>query len=676
MGQTDRAGPPRPRLTFRVGVVGHRPDRLPSDPAELAGLRRRLSFVLEAAKARVRAFADGPDAVLYDDESPALTAVSALAEGVDRLFAATALDAGYRLIAPMPFARAEFEEDFDEPEASAAEARSASLAEFHAILERAERGPGLTCFELDGRRDQAQSAYGAAGRVVLNQSDLLIVVWDGGPARGRGGTLETLREAIGFQVPVLWVEPWPPFAWAMLTLDADLTCLDSESPCSPPWSFAQHPAEDERALAEAVAAIVKSELEPPTLPAAESGGGGDDREEARARTTAWFAARAPRIDPFILWKLFRDLVGEGRLRIPNLRVESPTAHPPPEWRVAEDEAAAGPMAFAGAPPSLSRLLESLWPPFAFADRLADYYADAHRSGFIAASLLAAMVVFAALIPVALGVASGPRAGIDLIFISGEGVILLVLGASFFLARRGRWHERWLEYRMLAEWIRQLRFLIPLGGGRPLPRSQAHLTVYGEPTQSWMYWQVRAIARDVGLPNAVCDSAYIGGCLDHLRAVVGDDVSGQIGFHRVNAERSDRIQRRLHAITSALLATTIAAVVLNFAMRAGAHGPLIDLADRAGSLLIVLSAGLPALGAALANINNLGEFAHMAKRSRALRAAFERLKSEIDTLRRRAGPTGAPPMSEVASLASRMAAVMVEEGVDWRVVMLELPHSAT
>ena len=71
-----------------------------------------------------------------------------------------------------------------------------------------------------------------------------------------------------------------------------------------------------------------------------------------------------------------------------------------------------------------------------------------------------------------------------------GTILLLL----IWSRRSRWQERWTEYRLLAELIRELRFLVPLGGGKPLPRMPAHMAVYGDPARTWMYWHMRAIAR--------------------------------------------------------------------------------------------------------------------------------------------------------------------------------------
>src|SRR5258705_5402847 len=45
--------PPKPRLVFRVGVVGHRPNRLQS--ANLSALSTRLGFLLDTVRTQVEA---------------------------------------------------------------------------------------------------------------------------------------------------------------------------------------------------------------------------------------------------------------------------------------------------------------------------------------------------------------------------------------------------------------------------------------------------------------------------------------------------------------------------------------------------------------------------------------------------------------------------------------------
>ncbi len=115
---TARPSPPRARLAFRVGIVGHRPDRLPKDPAILDALQKQIGRVLELVQSEVFKFgsADRTSATaLYAPDRPILRAVSPLAEGSDRMFGEEAIKLGYEVLCPMPFYREEFERDFVPP---------------------------------------------------------------------------------------------------------------------------------------------------------------------------------------------------------------------------------------------------------------------------------------------------------------------------------------------------------------------------------------------------------------------------------------------------------------------------------------------------------------------------------------------------------------------------------
>jgi len=174
------SSPPPARLAFRVGIVGHRPNRLQA--ADAAALSQTLGSILAAVRETIVSF-HGEPGHPYAQDPPVLRAVSPLAEGADRSFADAALRCGYELCCPMPFHQVEYEKDF----AAAHPDGTGSLVEFRELLQRAEQGNGLVAFELDGTRDDEGAAYGAAGRVVLIQSDLLVAVWDGGEAQGAGG---------------------------------------------------------------------------------------------------------------------------------------------------------------------------------------------------------------------------------------------------------------------------------------------------------------------------------------------------------------------------------------------------------------------------------------------------------------------------------------------------------
>ncbi len=91
-------------------------------------------------------------------------------------------------------------------------------------------------------------------------------------------------------------------------------------------------------------------------------------------------------------------------------------------------------------------------------------------------------------------------------------------------------------------------------------------------------------------------------------------------------------------------------------------------------LVFCSATLPALGAALAGISTQGEFARLARRSAAMEDGFKAFASEITALR----PGGVdaadgPTLAKVTPLAGKIAAAMVEENADWRVVFIDRPH---
>ena len=223
---TKSNSPPRARLAFRVGIVGHRPDRLPKDQSTLDALQRLLRCVLEVVQAEVSAFASTNRAnarPVYSSDRPILRAISPLAEGSDRMFAEEAIDLGYELLCPMPFLQDEFENDFLPPHGQEED----SLVRFHDLLTRAREGAGCVTYELDGQRLVTSEAYAMAGRVVLNQSDLLVAVWDRGKAAGGGGTVQTIREAIHYRVPVLWINALRPEVWKLLLTEDDISWVET-----------------------------------------------------------------------------------------------------------------------------------------------------------------------------------------------------------------------------------------------------------------------------------------------------------------------------------------------------------------------------------------------------------------------------------------------------------------
>jgi hypothetical protein len=160
-----------------VGVTGHR--SLPD--ADLPLLRQRVRELLSLAT---------------DPHETSWLATS-LAEGADRLVAEEALTLGYELYCPLPFARAEYEKDFDTQE---------SVAWFRDALARSARIDTTEWSEPMARTD----GYTAAGRAMLDASWTLLALWDGLPPRGEGGTGQMVQEAITRGMPVFHVPASAP----------------------------------------------------------------------------------------------------------------------------------------------------------------------------------------------------------------------------------------------------------------------------------------------------------------------------------------------------------------------------------------------------------------------------------------------------------------------------------
>jgi hypothetical protein len=56
--------------------------------------------------------------------------------------------------------------------------------------------------------ESTEEAHMAGGRAVVDNSDVLVAVWDGQPARGHGGTADVMAYARqrGVRVEVIWPE--------------------------------------------------------------------------------------------------------------------------------------------------------------------------------------------------------------------------------------------------------------------------------------------------------------------------------------------------------------------------------------------------------------------------------------------------------------------------------------
>lgn len=579
--------------------------------------------VLAAIKLEVLAF-QAAHRSLYDDAVPVMRAISPLAEGSDRILAREAIPHGYEVCCPFPFAQSEFERDFGPGRALEA----GSLETFQQLLAQAERETALVRFQLDGDRDDEPTAYGHGGRVVLNQSDILVVVWDGARLGRRGGTESTFDAAQERGVPVVWIDAHAPHRWQLLQ--------------KPPAQGAGRATPSAQGTPEDLAKLVRSLLD---LPGVESGSG-------LPALLRFYAERKPRLDPAIVWRMFRMVFGGAKWQRPELTLKVFEAKVSGEFP-SDVSSASG------------RLIDWLRPYYAWPDQLAVYFSNAYRGAFLLAYGLAAAAVGLALTPVAASWLGEPDHNKAIAAAIAEFAAIVAIIALIRRGQKRKWHERWIDYRLAAELVRHLRMASLLGGERPFPQLAAHFAKYGQPGATWASWYVRAIERRCGLPDATIDHDYLARSLEELTALI----RGQRNYHLAIAQQSHRTEKWLHRSGLALLDSTLAAGAFHIA---GGFVPGVPHSPRWTGALIAMAAFLPALGASLAGINNQGEFRRIAKRSDAMAGHLEKLLAETAALTSANGSPGPLRWAVVADLTARVTQLMVNEVLDWRVVFLDRP----
>lgn len=510
-----------------------------------------------------------------------LRLITGLAEGADCIAADCATARGWALDVVLPFFRDDFADDFEEgPARDQFRARLATAA---------------ATFELPGDRAAAGGqgvAYERAGRIVLSQSDILVAIWDGGPVRGRGGAAQIVAEAVLLGIPVIQIDPAdvqsPKLLWDGLEeLDLGQQSVDTVA----------------RGDLSGLTGLIRGLLDPPSDPDSrailarldDKGGSRWAIAFGYPMLLAIMGVRRPKRSDFS-----RD-IGLGA------PAGIPTAH------------CAADTAFSGA------LREELMPRFAQADAVATRTAQLFRSVYVTNFLLAALAVVLSLLGLALPASTKP------LLISLELVTIAAILIQTRVGNRAGWHRLWLDNRALAEQLRCLALSAQLG--------DLDLRETSARAAGWVNWYARGTSRDLGLPSARCDAAYLACVRDSLIALIDD----QVGYLASDSQRMHRLEHRLHTLGTVMFGMTVVTCIALLVFKA-ADAMIHSLDTLSQPLTIaatIISAALPAVGAAIYGIRMQGDFSGIAERNRAIGEQLETLRNVIvedeltfDTLARR------------------------------------------
>ena len=558
---------------MRVGITGHRPNKLTG--AMIARVQKQLPEIFAAIERTAASILTG-SAPVYANEPADFRMISGFAEGADQI-AVAACPAGWRIEAILPFPRQEYLKDF----ASSAAGDGRDVRD--EFLQSLARASVVT--EIDNTpSDSRDQGYAKAGSFMLRQIDVLVAVWDGKPPKP-AGTGSIARGAAAAGIPVIWLSTHGEGTTRLITQ-------------LPPGSEPQVIA-SECTDASLLAALAPAFTAPTRSPAPRAARTGLDRYFGeRWKRRAWFTA----------YDALRQ-VARRRWPRPVLRLPSFEQHCH-DW---DAFLAAVP----AAPDLRERIRQVLAPRHAWADTLAVHYSHFYRSAYVFCYFLSAVAVFIALGTVFIH--DDPQAsvrealGTKAVFVGCELVVIGAIILTVWLGLNRHWHERWLNYRALAEMLRHGRFLAFVSEFGRLQTSGA-----GARDTPWMLWYVRATMREIGLPGATLDRAYRHAL---LAATYKEEIAGpqgQLEYNMHNIKVAREIDHLLHrlgvgcfVLTSVILAVFLALFGLDHLI---ASTLIETLLVAAKPFVTFLSAGLPALGAAVAGIRVHGDFEASVRRS--------------------------------------------------------------
>ena len=587
-----------PKAVFRIGVVGHRPDKLSTKTME--ALPSVLAKLFSTLDTEVRATFEkaGP---MYDQNTPtAIRLVSGLAAGADLMAGETAQSLAWQTQFLLPESLQHFKVRLSSDE----------QLKFEQIVSQSS---SLTEVTVYGEEAITSAPHAALGQLLLQNIDLLVTVWDGAPGRGKGGTADLIAEALEMQIPVLWLDAAYPSR--IRYLDSTMTPSITDNEHS--WQLK-------------IQSYLDTVLLPPTA---------NDEPQAFARLKEYAGEKERRWNLGLAFPIFQFLFAGRRLRISDLH-QAPAAETQQKaWQKELQGDATGALAQTGA---------MVFAQYAQADRLANYYAQLYRSASVMNYTLTAVSVLMALMGL---LVSDWKLWWVLLEL---GLISLVL-INTSVGNRGRWHQKWLDYRQLAESLRVMLKLSPLAVNGQLFTSQLAQLHRGQGNR-WIEWYFSAVNRSANLPGTKIDMSIVG----QFKQGLADYAADQVQYHQHTATIAHRTDHRLHVLGNICLYGTVLSCLVFLVC----YVVMPTLAASLKYWVTFFCAVLPAFGAAAFGLRHHGDYEGVAQRSKATANHLQLFKNSIGD--------NALGFAEMLKLAHQLNGHSHLELRDWRVTFERRP----
>jgi hypothetical protein len=663
MDDTAVSAPPAPPARINLAITGHREGN-----AAFAMNRSRIMGVLGEV---LDTISDAAKAQTLDVEIAQTRLHSMLSEGADLMAAEQALARDWDLIAPLAFgldlnvainalpATAEDAQAMiagNDPVDPKVKHRADNIRRMAArarLFEMADRDAfigNLFLESLQHPEDKRQADRFAAesslrvelaARVMIEHSDLLIAIWDGGSHAFVGGTGHSVQLALKIGAPVVWIDANAPEHWRILTNLESLASVQSPSTLS-----SERTAELRALVHAALSPAAAREVHGKQVAHGKRIEGPEAFKRERWRPKSnYFLHGYRRIEA-----LFGADSWKGRFGNLRQTYEGPDA--------ISNGSAATLLAQARALPGqdgafVDALEASAVRRFAWADGISAYLSDAYRGGMTLNFLLAPLSIV-------VGIAYLPFASSDekWLFATLELALLASILSITITGQRHRWHARWFETRRVAEYARHAPIMLLLGVVRA-PRRWPK----GAET-SWPEWYARRSLREPGLPQIRITQPYLREALSKL---LDHHVVQQRDYHTYKARRLATAHHGLDKLSEILFTLAVISVSVYLILKLGGtqHWWPKYLAENTSYLFTFLGVALPTFGGAIAGIRYFGDFERFSSisevTSEKLSAIHVRITQLLDS------PEVAIDYGRVADLARDIDDVVVGEIESWQAV---------
>ncbi|MFZ5353316.1 MAG: hypothetical protein ACOZCL_11420 [Bacillota bacterium] len=289
--------------------------------------------------------------------------------------------------------------------------------------------------------------------------------------------------------------------------------------------------------------------------------------------------------------------------------------------------------------------------YGWADGLASYYSKMYHTALI---LRAALVVFV-LISAVIGSYS-PDISWNIAGFTLQGTFLLIIITLTYLSRRQKWLSKYVDYRLIAEMLRNYLFAAPIGLGLP----KLKMSVYNRNEYTlWIRCYIRAISRIMGLPNCKVNNSFLKGYYDLLR---NQGIKSQYDFMTQNSAKYKIISKKISKLGVILFLCGITMVPMKaFILWMSIKHSIPDFAASISVMLLdILNILLSGTGTTLFAINSLCEFDKLSIR-------FGNMSYKLNCILIEENPH-CEDFIGIAREAEEFIELMLGEVNDWRILL--------